>query len=669
MSEFQVIKSTLATAASRRRWERAWRGCWIGLFGTAVLWLVVLGLYKVLPLPTRILAAAGLAGLVLPALGLVIGGWRKSSLEETARWVDLRQHLKERLSTALEISPSGTEWSQLLLRDAALHAQAVDARRLVPFRLPRVTRWALVVLAVAAGLGFVPEYRSRAYLQKKSDAVVIQDVGRHLAELTRRSLTNRPPALEPTLKAMNSVAELGQEMARKPFTRDGALRDLADAAHRLNQEAQKLSKDAGIKPLEKAARDPGGATSSKTAEALQQQMDALQKALGNDQATPDKLDKLKLALDKARKAAAALPDKETPAGQAAREQLAQALDALAQEARDMGHPIEGLEKAVEALKNNEVSQFLKDMDIAAQDIEKLKDMAKAISQLQQQAAKLGKDLAEQLQNGQVGAARQTLEKMAQQMKSAGLNAEQMQKMMDEVSKAVDPAGDYGQVAEHLKEALKQMQQAQAGSEPAKADAAQSLAAAAKDLEQLAQQMSDCQSLAATLDALARAQQAIASGQGWGQGNKAGHKCPHCGGEGCEHCQGTGWADGGALSARGVGTWANDDGTVYYPDQIPQNPVDNSGVDRPDTDPRGHSDRGPGQLTDSLKPTKVQGKLKPGGPMPTINLRNVSIKGQSTVEYKEAVARAQSDAQSALNQDAVPRAYQNAVKEYFDDFKK
>ena len=59
---------------------------------------------------------------------------------------------------------------------------------------------------------------------------------------------------------------------------------------------------------------------------------------------------------------------------------------------------------------------------------------------------------------------------------------------------------------------------------------------------------------------------------------------------------------------------------------------------------------------------------PGGPMPSITLKGVSIKGQSTVELKAAAAAAQSDAQSALNQDQVPRAYQGAVKNYFDDIK-
>ena len=96
--------------------------------------------------------------------------------------------------------------------------------------------------------------------------------------------------------------------------------------------------------------------------------------------------------------------------------------------------------------------------------------------------------------------------------------------------------------------------------------------------------------------------------------------------------------------------------------------DNSGIQRPDMDSRGHTDR-PDDLNPNLIPDKVRGQMSPGGSMPSITLKGVSIKGQSSVQYQEAVAAAQAEAQSALNQDEVPRAYQGAVRDYFDDLKK
>ena len=56
-------------------------------------------------------------------------------------------------------------------------------------------------------------------------------------------------------------------------------------------------------------------------------------------------------------------------------------------------------------------------------------------------------------------------------------------------------------------------------------------------------------------------------------------------------------------------------------------------------------------------------------MPSITLKGVAIKGQSRVDYEQAAAAAQTEAQSALNQDQVPRAYRGAVRDYFDDLKK
>ena len=92
--------------------------------------------------------------------------------------------------------------------------------------------------------------------------------------------------------------------------------------------------------------------------------------------------------------------------------------------------------------------------------------------------KLGKDLAEQLKNGQPEAAQQTLQKMVSKLNSANLSAEDLQKLLADVSKAVDPAGNYGKVADHLKDAARQLH---AGDKP---NAAQSLASAAKELEKL-----------------------------------------------------------------------------------------------------------------------------------------------------------------------------------------
>ena len=532
-------------------------------------------------------------------------------------------------------------WRDLVVADAAGRARELDPRRLVPFNLPaRAIRWALLVLILAAGLGFVPEYRSKSYLQKKADQANIKEVGKQLAELTRHDLQKRPPLLEPTQKALEAVSDLGDQLTKKTLTRSEALKDLANMAEKLKDELKEMGKDPALKRLEQAARAATG-NDSQSASGLQKQMDSMQKQLGTPTGNPDALEKLKKDLEKLQEAAKGMSDKNSPGNEAERQKISESLSALSKQAQDMGVQLPQLDEAISAMAANQPDLVLKDLQAALTDLEKTRDMAKSLQQLQQQMEKLGKDLAEQLKNGQPEAAQMTLQKMVSKLNAANLSPEELQKMLSEVSKAVDPAGNYGKVADHLKNASKQLQAGQ------KSDAAKSLADAAKELEKLMQQMGDAQELAATLENLNQASQCIGSCQGWGACKRPG-------------------AGKGGKPGSGVGTWAEDESGAWNGEISDR--WDNSGIVRPDTDSRGHTDRGQGELTDALKPTKVKGQFSPGGQMPSITLKGVSIKGQSKVQYEEAAAAAQSDAQSALSQEKVPRAYQGAVKDYFDDLK-
>jgi hypothetical protein len=121
MSEIQIIHSALESAARRRRWARAMRGMWRGLLVGAGLSLLLSGVYHLAPLPLWTVVATALLPIPFLLGGLVIGGWRKPGLGEVARWVDGRQHLQERLSTALEVSaqPDAGSWGDLVVADAA----------------------------------------------------------------------------------------------------------------------------------------------------------------------------------------------------------------------------------------------------------------------------------------------------------------------------------------------------------------------------------------------------------------------------------------------------------------------------------------------------------------------------------------------------------------------
>lgn len=644
MSELKVIQAALERAARRHRWARAVRGLSYGLLIGSLASLLLIAAFHLFPLPLWTLRAAAVIPFPAMLVGFLSGGWRKPSLAQVARWIDGRQKLQERLSTAWEVAvenntQSAENWGQLVVADAARHAKNLDPRRLLPLRLPRVTRWALVVLALGAGLGFVPEYRSKTFLQKQSDAATIKETGRQLAELTRHSLEKRPPALEPTQKSLEALVGLGDTLQKKSLTRSDALKDLANVADKLKDQLKELARDPSLKRMEQAARNSSGNDSASGA-GLQKQIEALQKQLGSPTGNPEAIDQLKKKLEQLEEAAKGMADKNSPGSEAERQKLSESLSALSRQAQDLGLQLPQIDDAINALASNQTDLFLKDLKAATTDLDKLREMSKSLQQLQQQVEKLGKDLAEQLKNGQPEAAQQTLQKMISQLQSANLSPEQLQKMLNEVSKAVNPASNYGTVAEHLKAAAQKMQ---SGNRPG---AAQSLAEASKELDKLMQQMGDVQQMEASIDALNQASACIGTGQCW----RLGPPRPGKGGK----------------PGSGVGTWA-DDNTSWNGQSTAG--WDNSGVMRPDEDPRGQSDRPQDDTKDALKPTKVRGQFSPGGQMPSITLKGVSIKGQSKVAYEEEATAAQSDAQSALSEEKVPRAYQGAVKEYFDDLKK
>src|SRR2546423_11660540 len=144
MSELQVIESTLRLAGRRQRWARAQRGMWLGLLVGAIAALLVSGLYHLRDLPLWVLVIV--AGVPFPFMlaGLVIGWWRRPAINEVARWVDGRQKLQERLSTALEVAATekAGKWRDLGVTDAAGHAKEIDPRALLPFSLPwKPPRW------------------------------------------------------------------------------------------------------------------------------------------------------------------------------------------------------------------------------------------------------------------------------------------------------------------------------------------------------------------------------------------------------------------------------------------------------------------------------------------------------------------------------------------------
>ncbi|MBN9690899.1 MAG: hypothetical protein J0M24_11725 [Verrucomicrobia bacterium] len=645
MNPLASVETAVTRTASRLRWLRGWNGLWKGALAGACLYFLALAVFKLAPIPRTWVSAVGVIALVCPLAGLLWGLRRTTTPAEAARWLDERQGLQQRLSTALEMGQQTDDstWRQLVVSDASAAAESIDPRRLLPVILPRLARGVALVLALTVTLGFLPEYRTQAHVQAKKDAEVIKEVGQELAKLSKRAVEQRPAMAEPVKKSVENLEELGVKMGQAKLSREDALKDLAKATDQMRQQAADLARNPALRKMEKAARTPGG-NSPQNSQQLQKQMEALQKQLGDKTPTSEDAKELQKQLDQLKDAAKAMADSGSAEAKAQQQNLANMAQELARKAEEMGLSMPSLDDAVEALKGAQVDQFLKDLEIAEKDLEKMAEMARQMAKLQQQAEKLGKDLAEQLENGQAQAAIESLRKMQELLNKPGLTEAQKEQLNREIQDAITPGEEYGKVSEHLKNALAKSREGNSSG------AKQALAAAQKELEDLMQEMGDMQAMMAALQGLKHAQMCVGNCQGWGKGKsyskKAGGKSK----------------PGGRA---GFGDWADDDPWAL-PDEIADS-WDNTGLERKDKDARGVSERD-SSLPDNLSATRLKGQMQPGGSMPSITLKGVSIKGQSKVAYTEAVQAAQSDAQSALNQEQVPKAYRNSVRDYFDDLK-
>ena len=645
MNDLDALKVILQKVRKRIRIIYTMNGLAKGLFWGSLAAAIVIALYKVLPVPTEFLLLGVGTWAILIITGCIISLRRPLSILHAAHWLDEKQQLKERISAAVEMSadPAAKEWSSLLVADARNHVQNINLHQILPMHLPKICQWTLLVLILGAGLGFVPEHRSERYIQKKREIETIKEAGRNLANITRRKLVQSPPSLESTRQNIQNVSVLGDHLLKATLTRNEALKDIANVADKLKQETRQLAQNAAFKRMEKAARE-SSASSASTPSELQKKLDEMSQQMGRQSTNAAALEQLKKDLQQAKEAAQGLANSNQNEGNNNnKDQLEKTLSSLARKAQDLGVSVPSLDNAIDALASAQTELFVRELNAALNDLEKMREMSQAMQQLQQQIEAAAKNLAEQLEKGQARTAQETLNKMVEVLKSSNANPEQLKKILQEVTEAIKPAAEYGKVADLLKQAAGNM--ASKNNE----GAAQKLDEAAKELERLLAEMGDLDSLQAMMESLEKASMSVGTGLNWGQ------------------CQGNMLGRGkGGKGGKGFGTWVDEEGWQQYPEysELWENPED----DRGNMDARSRTDRGDGQLSENLDSTKIRGRMSPGGSMPSITLKGVSIKGQSSVAYQEAAVAAQSQAESALNQDLIPKAYRGAVKDYFDDMK-
>jgi exonuclease VII small subunit len=646
MEDVAPLLELLRRTERRRRVVRGVARAGSGAAAGLAAGLVAVVVHRLFPVPdpgTTTLLLLASTGTVV---GFIAGVLPSSKPIETARWLDGAAGLKERLSTALEMSSrkdAPPEWRTLILREASVAMAGVDPRRHLPFTEPERLRIALALGLALVAMHWVPPFRTAGQLREQEGIAAMKSAGTNLAEVVRQARQSRTNAPESVRRELESLEQLANRLQQGELKRDEALAALAQAADPLRRQAEALSKDPTLRRLERAARTPASAVDAASREALKARQQQLSEALGAKAAAdPKGVEDLR---DQARKLAEQARSLANQAGgdtAGSQAQAAAALASLSQQAQALGLDLPQIQAAMDALAQARADQMLKNLEQATKSLERMADMASEMSRLQQSGERRGRDLAEQLEFGEGEPALESLDRLMSQLGRNGGNKGEADQARSELERSLKSASDYGKVGEKLREALEKSRRGDTqGSGKALADAK-------AELKRLMAEAGNAQELMAAMEGLKAAKAAVASGRtGSGSGSE----------------KGDGKGSGGNKGGSGVGTWAENTEWAF-PESIADS-WDNSGVSRPDQAARGNTDREPKQ-SGNLSPTKIPGRFQSGAPMPSIQLRGVGIKGESAVRFTEAVTSAQSDARAALSEDQVPKAYRGAVKDYFDD---
>ena len=398
MKEKQIIATKLNTVASRKKLQLSWKYMWFGLSICVGLWLLSLLSYTLFPIPLVTFLWVSILSLILPLAGLIVGFSKKFPLQDIARWIDQEKGLKERVSTAVELTeadPITPSWKELIIRDAASAIEKIETKSLLPLRLPKSCNWILLLLIACFVLGFVPERRSKFYLDQQNDLAIIDDVGANLENLTRWQVKENKPYFDPTETALDSVQDLGAEFQKRQITREDALVKISDMAEQLRSEIKKFGS-------KKHATLPSSEPPSKLPiEALADMQNSLSELEKNFDAAKDasskKIDDLKSKLDAIKQTASELPDPNSTEGEQTRLDMARSLSNLSQMAQNLGLELPELAKALEDLNSSDIEQFIKNMEIASQNLSQMADLSQAIENLKMQMAD-SQNLMQALQN-------------------------------------------------------------------------------------------------------------------------------------------------------------------------------------------------------------------------------------------------------------------------------
>ncbi len=235
------VEQTRAVGAAVTRFRRRMRtllcarwALWGAAAGSAIA-IVLLSVNHFRPvIPFGcVLASMGTTTL----LGTIVGLFWPLSAFDTARAVETRSGLKERVSSALRL-PSRLDPAvgDAIRGDAQRHLFALQARRLFPWR-PRGEGWAFGLLIFAAGLLAVLPPGTFLTPEARADRADVQAQGEELTRLVQELNKNPKPADSDVYQqVLKNLERLSKDMQAGTISKEQALLKLNELRKQLDDE-------------------------------------------------------------------------------------------------------------------------------------------------------------------------------------------------------------------------------------------------------------------------------------------------------------------------------------------------------------------------------------------------------------------------------------------------
>lgn len=233
--------------------------------------LVMLSKGIVVPLPVGLMCwgiiAAGMAG------GIFSGMMKPVTRSHAARVADARTHSQERLSSALEFAADPiSPFTKPLLDDARTIANQLDPQSVVPYVLPRQSRWVFSLGVLLIGLIVLPDFPGHS---APTDPDTVALIHKEAKELEKYAGQLQDKAIEKELDEVQKMAEkmeqIAKQLQKQQIDKKEALRKLSQMEQQITEQQKQELAQWDTKKLRQAVKQLEAAQNNSTNELAENQ--------------------------------------------------------------------------------------------------------------------------------------------------------------------------------------------------------------------------------------------------------------------------------------------------------------------------------------------------------------------------------------------------------------